>query len=106
MGANQTADPRERVVPANQLHSFPITPLTDQAYVTGDIDARRTGHLARRWSEDVTIARWTIVSFDVTFIYLPIMDQSLGGNLAELNPLLVFPFQKKVLQRFHGSKVL
>jgi hypothetical protein len=92
MGANQTADPRERVVLANQLHSFSITPLTYQAYVTGYIDARRTGHLAGRWSEYVTIARWTIVSFDVTFIYLPVMDQSLGGNLAEPNPLLVFSF--------------
>jgi hypothetical protein len=106
MGANQAADPRERVVFANQFHRFPITPLTDQAYVTGDIDARRTGHLAGRWSEDVTITRWTVVSFDVAFVYLPVMDQSLGGNSAEPNPVLVFSFQKKVGQGFHGSKVL
>jgi hypothetical protein len=98
MGANQTTHPGERVVLANQLHSIPITTLTDQAYVTGDIDARRTGHLAGGWSEDVTIARWTIVSFDMTFVYFPVMGQAVGGNLAEPNPLLVVPFQKTVSQ--------
>jgi hypothetical protein len=82
MGADQTAHPRERVVLSNQLHSFGITPLADQAHITGDIDTRRTGHLTGGWSKDVTIACGTIVSFDVTLVNFPVLDQSLGGNFA------------------------
>jgi hypothetical protein len=98
MGANQTADPRERVVFANQFHSFRITPLADQTHITGDIDPRRTGHLAWGWSEDIAIPGWAIVSFNVTLIYFPVLGQTLGGNLTEPNPLLVFPFHKTVSQ--------
>jgi hypothetical protein len=98
MGANQTTDPRERVVFANQFHSFRITPLADQTDITGDIDARRTGHLARGWSEEVTIPGWAIVSFDVTLIYFTVLGKGFRGNLTEFDTLLVFPFQKTVCQ--------
>jgi len=77
MGTNQTAHPGEGVVFSNKLHSFGITALTDQAHVTGNIDARRTGHLAGGGSENVTIAGRTIVSFDVTLVYFSVLRQTL-----------------------------
>jgi hypothetical protein len=98
MGADQAADPGKGVVLSNQLHSFRITPLADQAYITGDIDARGTGHLTGGWGKDVTIARWTIVSYDMTFVYFPISGQTFRGNLAESVTLLVVAFQKTVCQ--------
>jgi hypothetical protein len=106
VGANQAAHPRERVILANQLQSFRITPLADQAYITGNIDARGTGHLTGGWRQDVTVARRTIVSFNVTLVHFPVMGQSLGGNPSESNSLLVLPLQETVCQRFHGRKVL
>jgi hypothetical protein len=98
MGADQATHPGKRVVLSNQLHSFGIPSLADQAYITRDIDARRTGHLTGGWGKDVTIARWTVVSCDMTLVYLPILGQSLRGNLAESDPVLVVSFQETVCQ--------
>jgi hypothetical protein len=98
MGADQTADPRERVVLSNQFHSFRIAPLADQTHITGDIDPRRTGHLAGGWSKDVTIASWAIVGFNMTLVNFTVLGKSFRGNLTEFDPLLVIPFQKTVCQ--------
>jgi hypothetical protein len=106
MGANQAAYPGERIVLANQLHSFTITSLADQTYITRDIYARRTGHLTGSGSKDVAVTRWTVESFYVTLVYFPVLGQTFGGNLTESDALLVVPFHQKGCQRFHGSKVL
>jgi hypothetical protein len=98
MGTDQAADPGEGVVLPNQLHSFSITSLTDQAHIAGDIDSRRTCHLAGSRSKDITIARWAIVSFDMTLVDLTVPGQTIGGNLAEPNPVLVVSFHKTVGQ--------
>jgi hypothetical protein len=98
MGADQATHPGKGVVLSNQLHSFGITTLADQAYITRDIDARRTGHLTGGWGKDVTIARWTVVSFDMTLVYFLIPGQTFGGNSAKSDPVLVVPFQETVCQ--------
>jgi hypothetical protein len=98
MGADQATDPGKRVILANQLHGFRIKSLANQAYIAGDIDARRAGHLTGSWGKDVTIARWTVVSCDMTLVYFLIPGQTFGGNSAESNPVLVVPFQETVCQ--------
>ena len=45
--ADEAADPGEGVVLANHLQGLQKAPLTHQGHITGDVDARRAGHVAR-----------------------------------------------------------
>ena len=45
--ADEAADPGEGVVLANYLQGLQKAPLTHQGHITGNVDPRRTGHMAR-----------------------------------------------------------
>jgi len=65
IGADQSANPGEGIVPANQLDGFCIPPHPDQGHVTGDIDPRRAGGLTGSGSQSGALSCGADGGFDM-----------------------------------------